>query len=121
MKESYAESLANYSGPESCAGTREGEGEALTGVRVGWVLSRETTTRCESAGTDRGAEVLGSHRRQHCVRRHGKEHVDLARSEAPCMRGNILHGNREIPRHLLSRLGKSLGAARIVKPVGVRR
>ena len=28
-------------GPESCVAVREGRGEALTGQRVGWVLSRE--------------------------------------------------------------------------------
>ena len=120
MKESYAEELANSSGPESCTGNREGAGEALTGVRVGWVLSRETTPWRESAGTDWGAEVLWPHRRQHCVRRYGEEHVGPARSETSCMRGNILHGNREIPPPAaLAR--ESLGAARIVKPVGVRR
>ena len=120
MKESYAEDLANSSGPESCTGNREGAGEALTGVRVGWVLSREITPRCESIGTDWGAEVLRPHRRQHCVRRYGEEHVGPARSETSCMRGNILHGNREIPPTAAA-ARESLGAARIVKPVGVRR
>jgi len=43
MKESYIEGIANYDGPESCVLTREGEGEALTGVCAGWVLSREIT------------------------------------------------------------------------------
>jgi hypothetical protein len=31
MQESYGEGPANHTGPESCAGVREGEGEALTG------------------------------------------------------------------------------------------
>jgi hypothetical protein len=35
------EGLASHSSPESCAGTREGVGEALTGVRTGQPLSRE--------------------------------------------------------------------------------
>jgi hypothetical protein len=39
----YAEEIANHSGPESCAVTREGVSEALTGVRTGQVLSRERT------------------------------------------------------------------------------
>jgi RNA-directed DNA polymerase len=43
MKEPYVEGVANHDGPESCAGTREGVGEALTGVRTGRVLSREIT------------------------------------------------------------------------------
>jgi RNA-directed DNA polymerase len=35
MKELYVEGLASHDGPESCAGVREGAGEALTGVRAG--------------------------------------------------------------------------------------
>ena len=41
MKESYGEGLASHTGPESCVDSREGVGEALTGVCVGPVLSRE--------------------------------------------------------------------------------
>lgn len=41
MKESYVEGLAAHSGPESCGGAREGDVEALTGVRAGRVFSRE--------------------------------------------------------------------------------
>ena len=41
MQVSFSEGLANHTVPESCADTREGVGEALTGVRIGWVLSRE--------------------------------------------------------------------------------
>jgi RNA-directed DNA polymerase len=120
MKESYVESLANYSGPESCIGSRKGAGEALTGVRVGWVLSRETTPRCESIGTDWGAEVVTPHRRQHWSHRFGKVRPGPARSEASCTHGNTLHGNREIPPPAAP-ARESLGAARIAKPVGVRR
>ena len=42
MQESYVEGLAAHSGPESCVVAREGRGEALTGVRAGRVLSRES-------------------------------------------------------------------------------
>src|SRR5271168_2892399 len=35
MKEPYVEGVANRNGPESCIGTREGDGEALTGERMG--------------------------------------------------------------------------------------
>ena len=41
MEEPYIEGVANRDGPESCAGFREGIGEALTGERIGEVLSRE--------------------------------------------------------------------------------
>ena len=44
MKEPYIEGLAAHDGPESCAGFREEIGEALTGVRIGRVLSPEITT-----------------------------------------------------------------------------
>ena len=35
------EGVANHIGPESCAGVREGAGEALAGDRTGQPLSRE--------------------------------------------------------------------------------
>ena len=38
MEESYSEGVAIHVGPESCVGVREGAGEALTGVRMGWVI-----------------------------------------------------------------------------------
>jgi hypothetical protein len=41
MKEPYIEGVAIHGGPESCAGVREDDGEALTGVSLGWVLGRE--------------------------------------------------------------------------------
>jgi hypothetical protein len=37
----YDEGIANHVGPESCAGAREGLGEALTGGSIGQPLSRE--------------------------------------------------------------------------------
>ena len=84
MRESYDEDVASHIGPESCAGTREGSGEALTGVRAGRVWSREmglssrvpmlrtlaegNTVRIDSA---RGARTLRGRRPR-------------ARTEAPC-------------------------------------
>ena len=58
MKESYSKDLANHTGPESCAGTRKGAGEALTGVCTGQVLSRESHIF-------RGADAVNSSGRQH--------------------------------------------------------
>jgi hypothetical protein len=39
----HDEGIANRIDPESCADTREGIGEALTGERIGQPLSREST------------------------------------------------------------------------------
>jgi RNA-directed DNA polymerase len=43
MRTSDVEGVAIHDGPESCAGTCEGDGEALRGVRAGQPLSREIT------------------------------------------------------------------------------
>ena len=44
MRESYTEGLASHGDPESCVVVREDVGEALTGERIGEVLSREIIT-----------------------------------------------------------------------------
>jgi len=41
MKEPYGEGRASHTGPESCGGGSNAMAEALTGVRMGRVLSRE--------------------------------------------------------------------------------
>lgn len=68
----------------------QGEGEALTGERAGWVLSRESEDV-------RGADAVLSAGRQYRVDRYREGHMDPARSETPCTPGSSLHGNREIP------------------------
>ncbi len=90
MKEPYREGVASRSGPESCVVTREGGGEALTGVRVGWVLSREIT------GIDQGADAVLGSGRQHRSRRYREMRSGPARSETPRMHGISPHGSREI-------------------------
>jgi hypothetical protein len=50
MKESHDEGVASHIDPESCARAREGSGEALTGVRAGRVLSRNTCPAARAAG-----------------------------------------------------------------------
>jgi hypothetical protein len=53
MKESYGEGVATHTGPESCGAARKVPDEALTGVHVGRVLSREIvlTPGCRCSGT----------------------------------------------------------------------
>lgn len=120
MKESYVEGLASYGGPESCVHIREGVGEALTGVRAGRVLSRVIHAPSREVRDVRGAEAVEISRRPHRVCRKGEAGADPARSQTPRTRGNISHGNREIPRPAAA-ARESLAAARIVKPSGVRR
>jgi hypothetical protein len=120
MKESYVEGLASHGGPESCVHDREGVGEALTGVRAGRVLSREIQTPWREPRANRGAEAVRVSRRPHRRCRVGEAAPDPARSETPRTRGNISHGNREIPRPSAVRW-EAFAAERIVKPKGVRR
>lgn len=90
MKESYTEDLANHGDPESCAGTRKGAGEALTGACVGRVLSRENRF-------PPGADAVVSSGRQHGCQRHGELTAAPARSETSCTHRNSIGENREIP------------------------
>ena len=93
MKESCFEGLAAYSGPESCVVIRKGRSEALTGVHVGWVLSRER----RSLG---GAHGVGEGGRPHSAHRYRKMRRGSTWSETPCIYGNTSRENREIPRSL---------------------
>jgi len=65
MKESDIEGLATHDGPESCAGAREGAGEALTGGVQAGLLSREITQL-------RGADAVDIGGRQHRGWRHAR-------------------------------------------------
>ena len=119
MKESYVERLATYDGPESCVRIREGAGEALAGVRAGRVSSRVIHAP-RKARVVRGAEAVEISRRPHRCCRIGEAAPDPARSKTPRMRGNISHGNREVPRSSALRW-EAPGAERIEKPQGVQR
>ena len=102
MQVSASEGQANHTVPESCAETREGFGEALTGVRIGWVLSREnntlgTPTLCiEWKATWPGAPTRAPGRPGAVV--------------DPSMCASSLRGNREISPlariNTLARIGK---------------
>src|ERR1700691_1336476 len=96
MKVLYIEGLANHTGPESCIGVRKGAGEALTGERTGWVLSREIHAP-PRGGILRGADAVERSGRQNPRRRHGETLRDPARSQTPRMYGCTPLGNREIP------------------------
>lgn len=88
MQVRCTEGLANHSGPESCAGIREGVSEALTGVRTGQPWSRErplsqVSTRLETwKATRTGARVRVPER--------------PGVVEDPGMCERFLYGNREI-------------------------
>ncbi len=91
MKESYRKGPASHPGPESCVGRRKAAGEALTGVRVGPVLSceinpsRAPTSLLEAEGTT-GDDVTR------------ESSTGPAQSETRSMRGNSLRGTREVPQ-----------------------
>lgn len=76
MKELYGEGLATHADPESCAGPREGKGEALTGAHAG----RDIEPRKHQL---LGANAVTSCGRQHDLERHCEHEIDLARSENP--------------------------------------
>ena len=117
MKVLYVEGIAGHNGPESCGASCKGGVEALTGERAGWVLNREISSLMRKQQALRGADALDLSGRQYQGHRHCKVRLGPARSETPGMHGNILYGNREIPR--LS-AGESL-ADRVGKPRGIRR
>ena len=116
MKESYGEGVASHTGPKSCVGVRKGEGEALTGVHTGPVLSREIVAPLQG-GLLRGADAVEHSGRPHRKRRYGKAFADPARSLDPVHVWKHLAGNREIPRasaaeEAAERIGKSQDAHR---------
>ena len=111
MKEPYREGVAIHSGPESCVVVRKDCGEALTGARPGWALSREI------ADMLRGADALAGSGRQQLARRYRETRGNLARPETLCMGGNTPHGNREVlplsaVEGIADRIGKSKDARR---------
>ena len=95
MQVHYGEGVANHTGPESCAVYREVCGEALTGVRAGQPLSRETfliqdadvvtfaegkTIRCDIASTQ---SVLRGRRPWHARMLFAREPGDLQFDHLP--------------------------------------
>ena len=117
MKESYGEGLAAHTGPESCVTARKDRGEALTGVRAGRVLSRESNFL-------RGADAVRRSGRPHPKHRHREMRRDPARSQTPSMYGNTSRENREIPRApaaddgAMGRTGKADGRTPVMHGLG---
>ena len=91
MKEPYAEGLATHGDPESCAGSREAAGEALTGAHAGRVLSRVSSYIVVRSAD--AVEIVG---RQHWLCRNREVWPDSARSETPSTHGINSHGSREV-------------------------
>ena len=109
MKVSNVKGLANHDDPESCGGARKGDGEALTGERAGWVLSREIEQV-------RDADPVRRRGRPQSAFRNGEGRWYPARSETPGMHGSNLRENREILRPPTKR-----GVGRIEKSKDARR
>ena len=91
MKEPDIEGVATHDDPESCAADRKAGGEALTGARIGTVLSREIRSY-------RDADVVIRGGRQHRRHRYREVLSNPARSKTRRMCGTFLRENREIPR-----------------------
>jgi len=89
MKELYVEGVAIHDGPESCAGTCEGGGEASTGARTGPGIEPRNSVI-------QGAEAVPTSRRQHVMHRKREVYDGPARSETPSTVGTSLCENREI-------------------------
>jgi len=90
MRESYREDPASHPDPESCVHGGDAMGEALTGAHAGQPLScvirtyGVPTPLSEAEGYTDGRE-------------HGERSADPAQSKTLRMRGNSLHGTREVP------------------------
>jgi RNA-directed DNA polymerase len=110
MRDPYGEGLATHTGPESCGVLHKERAEALTGVRAGWVLSRERVAL-------RDADAVGGSGRQNRAHRYREMRRGPARSETPSMYGSTLLENREVlcppaADGVAGRVGKSKDARR---------
>jgi len=111
MEELYENGVMTIFGPESCAHVREEVCEALTGVRVGEVSSREKPVVW-------GADVFPVCGRQHLgVLYHHWDVWDLTRSKTLSTHVDSLRGNREI----LWLTGWGGYPVRVENPKGARR
>ena len=91
MQESHGKGPASHPDPESCVDGRKAGGEALTGAHAGQPSS------CEIMKTGVPTLLTGAEGNT-TAGVTGKPTVDPAQSKTLRMRGNSLHGNREIPQ-----------------------
>ena len=114
MHESHGKGPASHPGPETCVDGRKAGGEALTGAHAGPPLS------CEIIHS--GVPTLFSEAEGHTeVGATGQPISDPAQSKTLRMRGNSLHGNREIPTSSIpwvDRLGKAASRTPRMHEVG---
>src|SRR5215831_7731293 len=91
MKESHRKELASHPDPESCDSGRKAAGEALTGAHAGQPSSCViTVSGVPTLSTQAEGNTVGGAT--------GKPSADPAQSKTLRMRGNSLHGNREVPQ-----------------------
>ena len=106
MKVHCDEGVATHIGPESCAGIREGAGEALTGVCIGQPLSRENVLfpgadAVSMSEGNMGGRVNASARTTRRGRRPWHVHKLLAREP-----GDLTFGQQSRLVSALVRIGK---------------
>jgi hypothetical protein len=103
MKESYIEDLVNHSGPESCVCCCEATDEALTGVHIGRVMSREIRLNQDADVVELDGKQYEQTRLDECL-------SNPARLKTSSMYGNSMRENREIlsspTNKLIGRIGK---------------
>jgi hypothetical protein len=97
MQESYGEGVASHTDPESCAHSRKGRGEALTGARAGEVIEPRKHVPVRDGRVLRGADAVGACGRPHETHRPREMGLDPARSQNQRMHGHLSRGNREVP------------------------
>ena len=98
MKESNNKGVANYVGPESWGGAREGDAQALTGVHAGQAIELRKTSPSARVEDIWSADLFRDEGRQHWRGRFREAPSSSTRSENQGTYGNTAHGNREIPR-----------------------
>jgi hypothetical protein len=109
MQEPHSEEIATHTGPESCVVIRKGKDKALTGVRIGWVLSREI--RFIAEGRFFGTPTPSGWRKATLDGSISRDASRPASLETPRMCGDTLVGNQEVLR-LSVKVAERIGSLR---------